>query len=117
MTMSHLATGAALFALAVGASGACHAQGKAQGNVAEGKSKASSQCATCHGADGIAKMPNVPHIAAEDASYLREQLRAFQSGERSDPQMSVVAKQLSDDDIADLAAYYSAVEIKVVRTP
>lgn len=71
----------------------------------------SGQCRTCHGADGIASLPNAPHLAGQPEAYLAAQLRAYRDGTRSDPNMDVVAQQLSDEDIADLAAYYAAIEI------
>jgi cytochrome c553 len=72
--------------------------------------KKAARCQVCHGLDGIAKMPNVPHIAGESELYLAKQLRAFRGGERKDPQMTLMAKNLSDEDIADLAAYFSRIE-------
>ena len=78
--------------------------------------KKAARCQACHGLDGVAKMPNVPHIAGESEIYLSKQLRAFRGGERRDPQMSLMAKNLSDDDIADLAAYYARIEV-TVRVP
>jgi cytochrome c553 len=77
---------------------------------ATGRKKA-GRCAACHGLDGIAKIPNAPHIGGESEFYLIKQLNAFRAGERKDPQMSLMAKNLSDEDIADLAAYYSRIEI------
>jgi cytochrome c553 len=76
---------------------------------AAGRKKA-ARCSACHGLDGVAKMPNVPHIAGESELYLSKQLKAFRGGERKDPQMSMMAKNLSDDDIADIAAYYAKIE-------
>ena len=55
----------------------------------------------------------MPHIAGESDIYLIKQLKAFRSGERQDPQMSVMAKPLSDEDIANLAAWYSSIKITV----
>lgn len=78
--------------------------------------KLALRCQACHGLDGIAKMPNVPHIAGESELYLTKQLKAFRAGERKDPQMSLMAKNLTDSDIADLAAYYARIEI-TVRVP
>jgi cytochrome c553 len=99
-----------LGALAVATAGAAVA-----GDPAGGRKKA-VRCQACHGLDGIAKMPNVPHIAGESELYLTKQLKAFRGGERRDPQMSLMAKNLTDDDIADLAAYYARIEI-TVRIP
>jgi cytochrome c553 len=53
----------------------------------------------------------VPHIGGESEIYLAKQLKAFRGGERRDPQMSMMAKNLSDADIDDLAAYYARIEI------
>ena len=77
-----------------------------------GREKA-TQCRTCHGIDGIGKMPNVPNLAGQNELYLQKQLQAFRSGERQAPQMSVIAAGLSDADIADLAAWYASIEITV----
>jgi len=78
--------------------------------------KKAARCQACHGLDGVAKMPNVPHIAGESELYLAKQLKAFRGGERRDPQMSLMAKNLSDEDIADLAAYFARIEF-TVRVP
>ena len=69
------------------------------------------QCAVCHGADGIAVNPDAPNLAGEAAIYIERQLRAFRSGERKNEQMSLMAKGLSDQDIADLAAWFSAIKV------
>ena len=76
-------------------------------NIEDGRRKA-RQCVTCHGSDGVAKIPIAPHIGGEPAAYLIAQLGAFRGGDREHEMMSVVTKTLSDQDIADLAAYYAA---------
>jgi cytochrome c553 len=81
-------------------------------DAAAGRKKA-ARCAVCHGLDGLAKNPVTPNLAGDNANYLRKQLGAFRSGERKDPQMSVMAKDLSDEDIADLAAWYSSLKVTV----
>jgi len=78
-------------------------------DVAAGKTKA-AMCAVCHGLNGVAKNPDAPNLAGDNANYLRKQLHAFKSGARQDPQMSIIAGGLSDDDIANLAAWYSALK-------
>ncbi len=88
----------------------------ADGDIAAGRAVA-SQCGVCHGLDGIARMPDAPHIAAESAFYLERQLNLFRSGEREHPQMSIIAQGLSDEDIENVAAYYAAIEIEVVSVP
>ncbi len=105
MTLRSLLT--ALIALAViayAASAGWAADPKA------GRKKAAA-CQTCHGIDGIAKIPIAPHIAGESQIYLETQLKAFRSGKRVHEIMSIIASQLSDEDIADLAAWYSSITI------
>ena len=84
----------------------------AAGNVATGRQKA-LQCQTCHGLDGLSKMPDSPNIAGNPEQYLVRQLNAFRKGERKNDMMSIVVQQLSDQDVADLAAYYAAIEVTV----
>ncbi|MCV6591839.1 MAG: cytochrome c4 [Silicimonas sp.] len=67
----------------------------------------SRQCRTCHGKDGYAKLPIAPHIGGEPAAYIAAQLEAFRSGARYHEMMSVVAKGLSDQAIADVSAWYA----------
>ena len=75
-------------------------------DAAKGKAKA-GMCAGCHGADGKATIPTYPHLAGQNSAYLEKQLKEFRNGTRKDPMMNALAKQLSDDDIANLAAYYA----------
>ena len=79
---------------------------------AAGRKKA-QQCQTCHGIDGVGKMPDVPNIGGESADYLATQLAHFRSGERKHEQMSIIAQALSDQDIADVAAWYSSIQFTV----
>ena len=79
-------------------------------DAAAGKKKA-NQCRTCHGLDGIAQIPIAPHLAGESQIYLETQLKAFRSGKREHEMMTVVAKNLSDDDISDLSAWYASIKI------
>jgi cytochrome c553 len=74
-------------------------------------------CQTCHGPDGMGRLPDAPHIAAQPAAYLERALRAYRSGERRNEVMSIATKTLSDADIRDLAAYYSAIRIEVKSLP
>lgn len=82
------------------------------GSAEAGRDKAKA-CQTCHGADGVARIPTAATIAGETEIYLIKQLRAFRDGERKDPQMSFIAEKLSDQDIADLAAWFSSFKITV----
>ncbi len=71
----------------------------------------------CHGLDGIGKIAEAPNLAGQNERYLIEQLGAFKIGVRRNEMMSIVIEGLSDTDIADLAAYYSTIEISVGKLP
>ena len=88
----------------------------AAGDVKAGRAKA-MMCQACHGLDGLSKTPDAPNIAGQTEPYLVSQLQAFKSGARKNDAMSVVAPSLPDKDIEDLAAYFSAIEINVVKIP
>jgi cytochrome c553 len=81
-------------------------------DAAAGRQK-TAMCQTCHGIDGVGKLPDVPHIAGENTEYLVSQLEAFRSGKRQHEQMSIIASGLSDEDVADLAAWYSSIQFTV----
>jgi cytochrome c553 len=87
------------------------------GDAKAGRAKAESVCGVCHGVDGLAKIPEAPNLAGQSETYLTEQITAFKSGERKNEMMSVVVQDLSPDDIENLAAYYSGIEISVGKTP
>lgn len=81
-----------------------------KGDAAAGKLKA-QPCAACHGADGNSTVTNWPKLAGQYESYLVKQLKDFRLGEkgpRFEPSMYGMVASLSDQDIADLAAYYAA---------
>lgn len=78
--------------------------------MAAGRRKA-LQCQTCHGLDGLSKLPEAPHLAGQPERYLVKSLEDYRRGTRSDEMMTIVVRELSDQDIADLAAYYAAIEI------
>lgn len=80
-----------------------------------GRAKARALCDNCHGEDGIAVMPGAANLSGQQKEYLREQLRAFRSGSRQNPQMSVVAKPLTDAEIENLADWYSSIRITVEK--
>ncbi len=74
-----------------------------------GKTKATT-CAGCHGPAGISTNPLWPDLAGQKDQYLIKQMKDFRDGNRSDPVMAPMALGLSDEDIADLAAYYNELE-------
>ena len=81
----------------------------AAGDAAAGKD-ASKQCAPCHGPEGISKNPKWPNLAGQKDQYLIDQMKAFKSGARKNPLMLAPMKKVSDDDIANLAAHFSALK-------
>ena len=82
------------------------------GNPAAGKGKTRA-CLTCHGVDGISRLRSAPNLAGQNEWYLAQQLRDYRSGKRTHQIMSIVAKDLSDADIDDLAAWYASIRITV----
>jgi len=77
-------------------------------DVAAGKARAAAVCAACHGAEGVSVSDAIPNLAAQRPAYLEGQLKAFKEGNRKNPLMNAIAAQLSADDIANVAAHYSA---------
>jgi cytochrome c553 len=82
------------------------------GDAAAGRRKA-VQCQTCHGLDGLSKLPEAPHLAGQPERYLVKSLDEYRTGARQNEMMSIVVKTLSEQDVADLAAFYAAIEISV----
>jgi cytochrome c553 len=82
-------------------------------DVTEGRAKAEVACALCHGANGIATLPNAPNLAGQQAIYVSEQLRNYRNGKRQSDIMSMIAKPLTDIDIAQYAAWFSAIKVSV----
>ncbi len=78
----------------------------AVGDPAQGEIKAAS-CAACHGVGGESMVPTFPKLAGQGEAYLMKQLTDYASGDRSDQIMSATAATLSEQDKADLAAYYA----------
>jgi cytochrome c553 len=86
-----------------------HAQSSA--DIAAGRQKANA-CTVCHGQLGVSTTPDAPHLAGQPAIYVAAQLRAYRSGARKHEVMAVLAKALSDDEINQLAAWYSSIRIE-----
>lgn len=87
--------------------------GAEAGDAAAGRKKAVA-CQACHGLDGVSKLPDAPNLSGQVEPYLVKALGEFRDGTRRNEVMSVAAKDLTDSDIADLAAYYSSIQIDVV---
>lgn len=77
------------------------------GDAAAGKGK-SAACAGCHGMDGNSAAPNFPKLAGQNAGYLLKQLKDFKSGARADATMAGMVAALSEEDMADLAAFFAS---------
>lgn len=76
-----------------------------------GKARAAA-CTMCHGPVGIAVAPETPNLAGQPASYIEQQLKAYRGGTRKHEVMSLMARPLSDADIANLAAWFSAIKVQ-----
>ncbi|MEJ2310625.1 MAG: c-type cytochrome [Gammaproteobacteria bacterium] len=83
----------------------------AGGDAAAGKAK-SAMCAGCHMADGNSVNGMWPKLAGQHESYIIKQLQDFKAGDRVDPTMAPMAAGLSEDDMANLAAFYSIQTLK-----
>lgn len=80
----------------------------ASGNPGRGQELSSQVCASCHGVDGnMALADDYPILAGQHRDYLVVALRAYRSGDRDHAVMSSFAQNLSDQDIDDLAVWFS----------
>jgi cytochrome c553 len=100
-----------IFALLLGlATCAAQAQGDVKGDPQRAKGKV-SLCIGCHGIPdyrtAYPEVYRVPMIAGQNAAYIVKALTAYRAGERNHPSMRAVARSLSDQDMADIAVYYS----------
>jgi len=78
----------------------------AEGDAAAGQAK-SAICAACHGADGNSMVPQWPKLAGQHAAYLERQTSLIKSGARPVPEMAGIVGAMSEQDFADIAAFYS----------
>lgn len=83
------------------------------GDAAAPPAKVRTLCQNCHGENGVALLPGAANLSGQQKEYLTAQLRAFRSGSRQNPQMSIVAKTLTDADIESVADWYSAIKVTV----
>jgi cytochrome c553 len=94
-------------ALALAATVGWTSSALAAGSKEAGQAKAAT-CSACHGMDGNSLNPEWPNLASQHETYVVRQLAAFKSGQRQNLLMSPMALILSDEDMADLAAYFSS---------
>jgi cytochrome c553 len=97
---------AAGIAVLLGVFGAAQAGGDAQA----GKAKAAT-CAGCHGPNGEGLAPNPPLAGKPEAQFIQA-IKDFKSGARANPAMKTFASSLSDQEVANLAAYYASLKKK-----
>jgi cytochrome c553 len=64
-------------------------------------------CLPCHGADGIARSADVPHLAGQNEAYLFKQMLAFKAGTRRHAEMRFMAREMSTQEMEAIAAYYA----------
>jgi cytochrome c553 len=69
---------------------------------------AAQACAACHGPDGVGILPEYPVIAGQHPDYIERALKDYRAGKRTNAIMNPFAQQLSDADIAAVAAYFAA---------
>ncbi len=79
----------------------------ADGSAEKGESKATA-CTACHGPGGNSVNPEWPSLAGQGQAYIHKQLQAFKGGARKNPLMTPMAMGLSEEDMADLGAYFAA---------
>lgn len=84
----------------------------ASGNPDNGKTKATT-CVACHGADGNPTDPQYPRLAGQYNEYLQQILHEYKDGRRNNPVMKGMVTTLTDQDIEDIAAYFSAMPTKL----
>lgn len=80
-----------------------------RGSPEQGQQK-SQVCASCHGPNGVSQDPQYPNLAGQVPGYIAAQLSRYQSGERVNAIMAGMAANLSEEDMADLDAYYASLD-------
>lgn len=85
---------------------------QAAGDAAAGQQKI-AVCTACHGADGNGLAPTFPKLAGQNESYLLKQLKEIKGGIRTVPEMTGLLDALSEQDLADIAAYYSGQSVQI----
>lgn len=97
----------ALIALCAGFAAAAMAAQAVKGDPAKGKALAAEACASCHGQNGNSEVPAFPKLAGQQESYLLQELADYKSGARANEIMTPLVAGLSEQDMADLAAFFA----------
>ena len=94
--------------LTLGITGAAvAAEGPVKGDATAGQAKA-AVCGACHGPDGNSPAPNFPKLAGQGERYLSKQMHDIKDGKRTVLEMTGLLTNLSDQDLADIAAYFAS---------
>jgi cytochrome c553 len=103
-------TAFSLLAAMIAATGAASSFAQTKGDVTAAKEKI-QMCQGCHGIEGwrtaYPEVYKVPRIGGQHQAYIVSALKAYKSGERAHPSMRAIAATLSEQDMADLAAFYA----------
>jgi cytochrome c553 len=109
--LSSVCLGSACLILMLGLSSS---SARADGDIKAGAQKIRTlQCQSCHGKDGLSKLPGAPNLAGQGQDYMITALGAYRSGDRKNDIMNTIAQPLKDADIADVTAYYAAIQLTV----
>ncbi|RWU26988.1 cytochrome c4 [Pseudomonas alkylphenolica] len=93
--------------LTLGVTGVANAAGNLTGDAAAGQAK-TAVCGACHNPDGNSMAPNFPKLAGQGERYLEKQLHDIKSGKRTVLEMTGMLAAFNDQDLADIAAYFSS---------
>ena len=102
-----LGVAAALICAGLGLVNVACAEDAVKGSADAGATKA-AVCSACHGVNGNSTNPEWPVLAGQNAVYIREQLGMFKAKKRNNPIMQPIVDPLTNQDVADLAAFFSA---------
>lgn len=69
---------------------------------------AAGVCAPCHTVEGIGKDVEIPNLAGQHVAYLHNQLKAFHTGARKHAEMKVIAREMTEKEMRELAEYYAS---------
>ena len=84
--------------------------GASAGDTKAGRQKVAGVCQACHGMDGLSKNPESPNLAGQIPQYLVKAINEYRNGTRKSGAMNIGPKDLPDEDIPNIAAYYSSLQ-------
>jgi len=104
---SHAIESLAIVITIVSALSSSHLLAQTPGDAEDGAAIAARACVACHAPSGISPMPNTPRLAGQHATYLIKQIRDYRDGRRTNEVMENFIRDLSDEEIKLVAAYYA----------